>query len=49
MAANLGLSRLAKVTGALEEACIQGATEAVPDLVDQVDACLEATLRRLRD
>jgi signal transduction histidine kinase/HPt (histidine-containing phosphotransfer) domain-containing protein/ActR/RegA family two-component response regulator len=47
MAANLGLSRLAKVTGALEEACMQGATDAVPDLIDQVDACLEATLRRL--
>jgi CheY-like chemotaxis protein/HPt (histidine-containing phosphotransfer) domain-containing protein len=48
MAANLGLSGLAKATGALEEACTQGGNDAMLELVDRVDACLEATLRHLR-
>jgi signal transduction histidine kinase/HPt (histidine-containing phosphotransfer) domain-containing protein len=48
MAANLGLSHLASLTGALEEACIKGASGAAFDLVDRVDDCLEATLRHLR-
>jgi CheY-like chemotaxis protein/HPt (histidine-containing phosphotransfer) domain-containing protein len=47
MAANLGLSGLATATAALEEACLQGANDVVPELVDRVDACLEATLRHL--
>jgi CheY-like chemotaxis protein/HPt (histidine-containing phosphotransfer) domain-containing protein len=47
MAANLGLSGLATATAALEEACIHGANDTVLDLVDRVDACLDATLRHL--
>jgi CheY-like chemotaxis protein/HPt (histidine-containing phosphotransfer) domain-containing protein len=49
MAANLGLSGVADATAALEEACTQGAADAALRLCADVEACVETTLRHLRD
>jgi signal transduction histidine kinase/HPt (histidine-containing phosphotransfer) domain-containing protein len=49
MAANLGLSGVADATAALEAACTQGAVGTALRLCADVEAAMEATLRRLHD
>jgi HPt (histidine-containing phosphotransfer) domain-containing protein len=47
MAANLGLARLADITGTLEEVCAADGKDAALLLCDQVEATLDATLSEL--
>jgi signal transduction histidine kinase/DNA-binding response OmpR family regulator len=49
IAANLGLTGLAEVSGRLEEACLAGATDSALSLCERVDAAVDAALRGLRD
>ncbi len=48
MAASLGLTALAELTGAIEEACLDGQPERVAPLCDRVDTALDEGLARLR-
>jgi CheY-like chemotaxis protein/HPt (histidine-containing phosphotransfer) domain-containing protein len=48
MAASLGLTALSELTGAIEQACLDGQTERVAPLCDRVDAALEEGFARLR-
>ncbi len=49
LAANLGLTDLAEVTGRLEEACLAGTPESALPLGERVEAVLDGTLRELQD
>jgi TMAO reductase system sensor TorS len=48
MAASLGLTSLAALTGAIEEACLDGQADRVAILCDRVAASMDAALDRLR-
>ena len=47
MAANLGLTALAELTGAIEDACRAGGATEAASLCDRLDATFEAALARL--
>ena len=47
IAANLGLTALADLTGAIEDACLSGASDRVASLSAQLEACLDVALARL--
>jgi signal transduction histidine kinase/HPt (histidine-containing phosphotransfer) domain-containing protein/ActR/RegA family two-component response regulator len=49
MAANLGLAGVADVAAELEEACAEGAVDRAIRLCAELEACVETTLRHLRD
>jgi len=49
MAASLGLTALSELTGAIEQACLDGQTERVAPLCDRVAAALEQGFARLRE
>ena len=48
MAASLGLTALSELTGAIEEACLEGQTDRVAALCERVTPSMDATLARLR-
>jgi HPt (histidine-containing phosphotransfer) domain-containing protein len=47
MAANLGLTALAELTGAIEDACRAGSATEAASLSDRLDATFEDALARL--
>ncbi len=48
MAASLGLTALSELTGAIEEACLEGQADRVAALCDRLDPSIDAALARLR-
>jgi len=48
MAASLGLTALSELTGAIEEACLEGQADRVTALCDRLDPSIDAALARLR-
>ena len=48
MAASLGLTALSELTGAIEEACLEGQADRVAALCDRLDPSMDAALARLR-
>jgi HPt (histidine-containing phosphotransfer) domain-containing protein len=49
IAANLGLTDLAEISGRLEEACLAGAADSALSLCARAEAVLDVTLRALQD
>jgi HPt (histidine-containing phosphotransfer) domain-containing protein len=48
IAANLGLTALAELAGAMENACVAGNTDRLISLSTELDACLDQALARLQ-